>query len=48
MQSKLVHAKRQGRQEGKVEIAKALKDIGDPVEKIIRLTGLTPEEIAAL
>jgi hypothetical protein len=37
-----------GLQQGKLEIAKALKDIGDPIEKIVRLTGLTPEEIAAL
>jgi predicted transposase/invertase (TIGR01784 family) len=48
LQKGLQDGKRQGRQEGKLEIAKALKDIGDPVEKIIRLTGLTPEEIAAL
>jgi hypothetical protein len=31
-----------------LEIAKALKVIGDPVEKIVHLTGLTLEEIAAL
>ncbi|MDR1302807.1 MAG: Rpn family recombination-promoting nuclease/putative transposase [Treponema sp.] len=51
-QSKIVHAKREGRKEGrkeeKLEIAKAMKDMGDPIEKIVHLTGLTPEEIVAL
>jgi predicted transposase/invertase (TIGR01784 family) len=51
-QSKVVHAKREGRQEGrqeeKLEIAKTLKDIGDPIEKIVRVTGLTEEQISGL
>ncbi|MDR1353009.1 MAG: hypothetical protein LBK05_06990 [Treponema sp.] len=31
-----------------VEIAQALKVLGDPVEKIAKVTGLSPDEIAAL
>jgi predicted transposase/invertase (TIGR01784 family) len=37
-----------GRREEKLEIAKTLKVLGDPIEKIARLTGLSPDEIAAL
>jgi predicted transposase/invertase (TIGR01784 family) len=68
LQSKVVQAKREGRQEGlqkglqkgrreglqkgrqeeKLEIARALKALGDPAEKITRLTGLSPDEVAAL
>jgi predicted transposase/invertase (TIGR01784 family) len=47
-QSKVVHAKREGRREEKLEIAKAMKDIGDPIEKIVRLTGLTEQQINEL
>jgi hypothetical protein len=44
MQSKLVHAKRQGIK----EVARNLKTIGVPIKQIVRGTGLSPEEIAAL
>jgi predicted transposase/invertase (TIGR01784 family) len=37
-----------GRREEKLEIARALKALGDPAEKIARLTGLSPDEVAAL
>ncbi|MFP3091151.1 Rpn family recombination-promoting nuclease/putative transposase, partial [Treponema sp. TIM-1] len=51
-QSKVVQAKREGlaegRQEGIQEIAKAMKALGEPVEKIARLTGLSSDEIAGL
>jgi predicted transposase/invertase (TIGR01784 family) len=56
MQSKLVHAKREGRKEGlqdgrregKLEIAKALKDIGVPLGQIAQGTGLTEQQINEL
>ncbi|MDR1317649.1 MAG: Rpn family recombination-promoting nuclease/putative transposase [Spirochaetales bacterium] len=51
-QSKVVDARREGRQEGrqegKLEVAKTLKTLGDPLEKIARVTGLSPDEIAGL
>jgi predicted transposase/invertase (TIGR01784 family) len=34
--------------EGRTEVARTLKALGDPVEKIARATGLSPDEIAAL
>jgi predicted transposase/invertase (TIGR01784 family) len=37
-----------GRQEGILEIARKLKSIGDSVEKIIKATGLSEEEINKL
>ncbi|MHC6201865.1 hypothetical protein ACYULU_01570, partial [Breznakiellaceae bacterium SP9] len=52
LQSKVVRAKREGRQEGRQEgmqaVAKTLKDMGDPIDKIARATGLSPNEIAGL
>jgi predicted transposase/invertase (TIGR01784 family) len=33
---------------GRKEVARTLKALGDPVEKIARATGLSPDEIAAL
>jgi predicted transposase/invertase (TIGR01784 family) len=47
-QSKVVQARREGKREGRQETAKALKALGDPVEKIARVTGLSPDEIASL
>jgi predicted transposase/invertase (TIGR01784 family) len=41
-------SKEQGRKEGKIEIAKAMIKDGDPVEKIIRITGLSESEIQQL
>jgi predicted transposase/invertase (TIGR01784 family) len=41
-------AKREGKQEGKSEVAKAMKMYGDPVDKISAVTGLTKEEIEKL
>jgi len=38
----------EGRKESKIEIAKTLKEIGDPIEKIMKVTGLTKEEIEKL
>jgi len=43
--SALANARRDGRQKEKTEIAKNLIAEGDPVEKIIRTTGLTREEL---
>jgi predicted transposase/invertase (TIGR01784 family) len=37
-----------GRQEEKLGIARTLKALGDPVEKIAQVTGLSAEKIAAL
>jgi predicted transposase/invertase (TIGR01784 family) len=36
------------KKEGKLEVAKAMKKYGDPVEKISTVTGLTKEEIEKL
>jgi predicted transposase/invertase (TIGR01784 family) len=48
----LKDGKKEGRQEGRkeraIEIARTLKVLGDPVEKIARATGLSAEAIAAL
>jgi predicted transposase/invertase (TIGR01784 family) len=56
MQSKLVHAKRQGRQEGKkegkkeekLEIARNFKTLGAPIGQIVQATGLTEKQIDEL
>jgi predicted transposase/invertase (TIGR01784 family) len=46
------HARREGRQEGKreeaQEIAKRLKDIGEPIDKIAKVTGISHDEIMKL
>jgi predicted transposase/invertase (TIGR01784 family) len=51
-QSRLQGALREGRQEGRqerdVEIARTLKALGDPFEKIAQVTGLSPDKIAVL
>jgi predicted transposase/invertase (TIGR01784 family) len=55
-QSKVVQAKREGRKEGlqkgrqesRIEIALAMKGDGAPVERIMKYTGLSAAEIAAL
>ena len=38
----------EGRAEGKREMARALKAMGDPVEKIMTVSGLTKAEVEAL
>jgi predicted transposase/invertase (TIGR01784 family) len=52
MQSKLVHAKREGqmagRQERDREIARNLKKLGIPIGQIVQLTGLTEQQINEL
>ena len=40
--------KAEGKAEGKVEIARQMKSEGEPIEKIVRFTGLTAEEIGRL
>ena len=40
--------RRLGRSEGKIEIARMMVAAGEPVEKIIRYTGLTQQEIASI
>ena len=40
--------RQEGRQEGKLEIARMMLSDGEPIEKIIRYTGLTKQEIAQL
>jgi predicted transposase/invertase (TIGR01784 family) len=47
-QEGLQKGRKEGLQQGKLEIAKALKDIGDPIEKIVRVTGLTEQQINGL
>jgi predicted transposase/invertase (TIGR01784 family) len=51
-QSKVLQAKREGREEGRqesrIEIALAMKGDGAPVERIMKYTGLSAAEIAAL
>ncbi len=42
------YAKKQGKEEGKADMAKALRDMGIPETTIAQTSGLTPEEIAAL
>jgi predicted transposase/invertase (TIGR01784 family) len=39
---------KEGHKEGRREVARTLKACGDPAEKIARVTGLSPDEIAAL
>jgi predicted transposase/invertase (TIGR01784 family) len=46
--SRLYGARQEGRLEGKVEIAQMMKNEGDSVEKIARMTGLSLDEIAGL
>jgi len=41
-------SKEEGREEGIAQIAKTMKDNKEPVEKIIKFTGLTVEEIETL
>jgi predicted transposase/invertase (TIGR01784 family) len=52
LQSKLVQARREGRQEGlqqrKLEIARNIKVLGVPIEKIAQATGLTERQINEL
>ena len=38
----------EGKLEGKLETARILKQLGDPVQKIIQVTGLSQAEIEAL
>ena len=38
----------EGKAEGKAEIARQMKSEGEPVDKIVRFTGLTKEEIEKL
>ena len=40
--------KAEGIAEGKAEIARQMKSEGEPIEKIVRFTGLTADEIAKL
>jgi len=47
-QSDMVEAKREGRAEGILEIARKMKTMGDPVEKIQTITGLPAQTIEQL
>ena len=38
----------EGKLEGKLETARVLKQLGDPVQKIMQVTGLSKEEVEAL
>lgn len=40
--------KAEGKEERNIEIARQMKSEGEPIEKIVRFTGLTPEEIKKL
>jgi predicted transposase/invertase (TIGR01784 family) len=46
--SRIQGALKKGRMEGLEKVARTLKDLGDPVEKIARATGLSADEIAGL
>jgi hypothetical protein len=46
--SRVEEARLEGERKKAVEMAKALKDMGIPPEKITRASGLSPDEIAAL
>jgi predicted transposase/invertase (TIGR01784 family) len=48
LQSRMVTAKRQGKIEGKIEVARKMKDQGIPVNQIAELTNMPPEDIAKL
>ncbi len=48
LQSDLVTAKDIGKQEGRIEIARKMLDIGEPVDKVMLITGLTREEVEGL
>ncbi|MFM2387487.1 MAG: hypothetical protein RL660_2244 [Bacteroidota bacterium] len=43
-----LEGKEEGKAEGKIEMAKAMKDAGEPIEKIVQYTGLSIEDIAKL
>jgi predicted transposase/invertase (TIGR01784 family) len=42
------HERRQGMQDGKIEVARNLLSVGDSVDKVSKVTGLTLEEVEAL
>ena len=44
----LAKGRTEGRADGKREMARALKAMGDPVEKIMTVSGLTKAEVEAL
>ncbi len=44
----IAEGKAEGIAEGKAEIARQMKSEGEPIEKIVRFTGLTADEIAKL
>jgi predicted transposase/invertase (TIGR01784 family) len=60
LQSRVVEARREGERRGErkgelkgerkkaIEVARALKGMGYPIEDIARASGLSPDEIAAL
>ena len=43
-----LEGKLEGKFEGKLETARILKQLGDPIQKIIQVTGLSQAEIEAL
>jgi predicted transposase/invertase (TIGR01784 family) len=48
IQGALRKGRQEGRQEGLEKVARTLKALGDPVEKIAAATGLSVDDIAAL
>ena len=46
--SSLITAKREGREEGMTDAARGMKAENIPIETIVKITGLTPEQVAAL
>ena len=44
----LQEGKLEGKLEGRLETARVLKQLGDPVQKIMQATGLSQEEVEAL
>ena len=48
LQEGKLEGKLEGRLEGKLETARVLKQLGDPMQKIMQATGLSQEEVEAL
>ena len=48
LQSKMVDARRDGRAEGLIDVARNLLSEGDSIDRVIKVTGLTREEVEGL
>jgi hypothetical protein len=48
MKLTVVYARQEGEQNKAIDVAKSLKDMGDPVDKIARVTGLSLDVVTKL